>query len=339
MAAVPGPSVGALRGAVDLSALVARSAPARPVAPGQPAGTPPAAGRSSITGEAAAGAEPAVPLVLQVGDADFASVVELSSTVPVVVALVAGWSTPSTDLVASLTRVVESLGGRVVLAVVDTDANPQLTAAFQAQSIPTVVAVIAGRPVSLFTGTAPEEQLRPLLDQVLALAEQNGVTGSVGAGAGAAGPGVPAGEDALLPEQPLPPLHAEAYDAVDRGDYPAAARLFRTAIAQDPRDLAAVAALAQVELLDRLQGADPDALRAAAAQNPKDADAALAVADLDMSGGHVDDAFDRVLSVFPALAPDDRTTARKRLLDYFELVGTDDPRVAPARRRLASLLY
>lgn len=335
MAAVPGPSVGALRGAVDLSALVARSKPARPVAPSQPTGPSAAGDQPSGTGPAAAGAEPAVPLVLQVGDADFASVVELSSTVPVVVALVAGWSTPSTDLVASLTRVVQSLGGRVVLAVVDTDANPQLTAAFQAQSIPTVVAVIAGRPVSLFAGTAPEEQLRLLLDQVLALAEQNGVTGSVGAG----DPGVPVGEDAAVAEQPLPPLHAEAYDAVDRGDYASAARLFRTAIAQDPRDLAAVAALAQVELLDRLQGADPDALRAAAAQNPKDAAAALAVADLDMSGGHIDDAFDRLLSVFPALAPDDRTTARKRLLDYFELVGTDDPRVAPARRRLASLLY
>lgn len=319
MAAVPGPSVGALRGAVDLSSLVARSTPARPSAPPE---QPPATG----------GADQTVPLVLQVGDADFASVVELSSTVPVVVAMVADWSTPSGELVAALTRVVESLAGRAVLAVVDSDANPQLTAAFQAQSIPTVVAIIAGRPVSLFTGTAPEEQLRPLLDQVLVLAEQNGVTGSVREGAAPA-------VDAPPAEQPLPPLHAEAYDAVDRGDYAAAVRLFRTAIAQDPRDLAAVAALAQVELLDRLQGVDPDAIRSDAARDPKDAASALAVADLDMSGGHVDDAFDRLLSVFPSLAADDRTVVRRRLLDYFEIVGTDDPRVAAARRRLASLLY
>lgn len=334
MAAVPGPSVGALRGAVDLSALVARSAPAPARTPGPRTGAPPAPG-APADGQG----EPAVPLVLQVGDADFSSVVELSSTVPVVVALVADWSTPSADLVAALTRVVESLGGRVVLAVVDTDANPQLTSAFQAQSIPTVVAVIAGRPVSLFTGTAPEEQLRPLLDQVLVLAEQNGVVGSVSPGSVAPDAAGPVDPDAPLPEQPLPPLHAEAYDAVDRGDYAEAARLFRTAIAQDPRDLAAVAALAQVELLGRVQSADPDALRAAAAQQPRDAASALAVADLDMSGGHVEDAFDRLLSIFPSLAPDDRTTARKRMLDYFEIVGTEDPRVAAARRRLASLLY
>lgn len=341
MAAVPGPSVGALRGAVDLSALVARSAPAPTRPPGPPPAAPPATDAPAGT-PADGRAEPAVPLVLQVGDADFSSVVELSSTVPVVVALVADWSTPSAELVASLTRVITSLGGRTVLAVVDTDANPQLTAAFQAQSIPTVVAIIAGRPVSLFTGTAPEEQLRPLLDQVLALAEQNGVIGSVGPGAaapGSAGPGGTAPDDAPPPEQPLPPLHAEAYDAVDRGDYAEAARFFRTAIAQDPRDLAAVAALAQVELLGRMQDADPDALRAAAAQQPRDAASAFAVADLDMSGGHVEDAFDRLLSIFSSLAPDDRTTARKRLLDYFEIVGTDDPRVAAARRRLASLLY
>jgi putative thioredoxin len=169
---------------------------------------------------------------------------------------------------------------------------------------------------------------------VLELATQNGVTGSVPMTGAAA----VEGEGSEPEPEPLPPLHAEAYEAIDRQDYAEAARLFRTAIAQDPRDTAAVAALAQVELLDRLRSVPGD-VRARAAEDPKDAQAALAVGDLDMAGGHVEDAFARLLDAFTAAPPEDRETLRTRLLDYFALTGNDDPRVAAARRRLAMLLY
>jgi putative thioredoxin len=68
-------------------------------------------------------------------------------------------------------------------------------------------------------------------------------------------------------------------------------------------------------------------------------DAALAVADLDLSGGHVDDAFSRLLDLFATAGPDAREVIRTRLVDYFEIVGVADPRVIRARGRLASLLY
>jgi putative thioredoxin len=316
MAAVPNPSGGGLRGAIDLSPLVARQNQQA-----QQARTPAPAGESA----------PASGLVVEVGDAEFGRIIELSRTVPVVVALVATWSTPSQELVDSLRRVIEGAAGRLVLAIVDTDAAPQVTQAFQAQSIPTVVAVIGGQPVPLFAGVLPEDRMGPLFEQVLELAAQNGVTGTVGGEE----PAAPAAE----PEpEPLPPLHQEAYAAIDRQDYAEAARLFRTAIAQDPRDTAAPAALAQVELLDRLRSVPQDA-RTAAADDPKDVAAALAVADLDVAGGHLEDAFDRLLDVFATASAEDRTTIRTRLLDYFALTGVDDPRVVAARRRLASLLY
>ena len=63
------------------------------------------------------------------------------------------------------------------------------------------------------------------------------------------------------------------------------------------------------------------------------------MADLDLSGGHIDDAFDRLLTVFPSLDADGKKLVRERIVEMFEVVGTDDPRVAVARRRLASLLY
>lgn len=322
MPAVPAPPPGGLRGAIDLAPLVNRST--QQAAQTARAAQPPAEGEA-----------PASRVVVEVGDAEFPQLIELSRTVPVVVALVASWSTPSQELVAALRRGVEALAGRLVLAVVDSDASPQIASAFQAESVPTTVAIVAGAPVPLFAGVLPEERVGPLFDQLLELAAEHGVTGSVPD----AGEGAPASAEAPEPApEPLPPLHAEAYDAIDRQDYAEAARLFRTAIAQDPRDTTAPAALAQVELLDRTRSIPADA-RDAAARSPQDVAAALAVADLDVSGGHVEDAFDRLLDAFRTASGDDRTAIRTRLLDYFALTGADDPRVGSARRRLAGLLY
>ena len=315
------PSGAALRGAVDLSALVQRQAQGQ--AGGQGA-------------HAASG--PTDQIVFETDDAAFGSTLELSRTVPVIVALWATWSEPSKALLATLERLVRARAGRLVLAAADADRSPQLVQAFQAQAIPTIVAVVAGQPVPLFAGEQPDEVIDQVFDQLLELAGQHGVTGSIeaadtGAGAGAeAAPAEPV-------EPPLPPLHQEAYDAIERGDFAAASSAYRTAIAQDPRDSLAVAGLAQANLLGRLHGKTLDQIRNAAAAAPDDLGAQLDVADLDLSGGHVDDAFDRLLTLFPTLDADGKKLVRERIVELFEVVGTDDPRVAVARRRLTTLLY
>jgi putative thioredoxin len=101
----------------------------------------------------------------------------------------------------------------------------------------------------------------------------------------------------------------------------------------------AVAGLAQVSLLSRLQGHSLDEIRSRAAAAPDDLEAQLLVADLDLSGGHIEDAFDRLLRLFPAQDTTGRNAVRERILELFEVIGTEDPRVAPTRRRLAALLY
>ncbi len=314
MSQVPPPSAANLRGAVDLSSLVRPKTPA-----GQAPGAPPAA---------ADGAPASVPsLVVEADDASFTGILDLSRTVPVVVELYAGEPT------ASLVRLVTGFGGKLVLATVDASTSPQLQQAFQAQVVPTVAAVVGGRPIALYEGELPEAEARQVLEQLLALAAQNGVTGTVS-------PTNAADTAAEEPvEPPLPPLHQEAYDAIDRGDYPAAIDAYRRAMAQDPRDQLAVAGLAQVSLLHRLAGSTADEVRAAAASTPDDVEAQLAVADLDVSGGHLDDAFDRLLTLFPSLDAEGKATVRTRILDYFEIAGNEDPRVGAARRRLTGLLY
>lgn len=309
------PAPGAvLRGAVDLSAL--RNRPAAPPAPAE---------ESAPVGSVAS-------LVMDVTDETFGQVLELSRTVPVVVDLWAEWCGPCKQLSPILEKVVTELDGRLVLAKVDVDANPQLSQAFRAQSIPMVVALLGGQPVPLFTGAVPEQQVREVLAQLLQLAAQNGVTGRL-----EVQPGEQADEEPAEP--PLPPLHAEAYDAIEAGDYPRAIAAYEKALAENPKDAEAKAGLGQVRLLNRIQDADLQAARTAAAADPTGIEAQLLVADLDLAGGHVEDAFARILDLFAALPAEERAPVRERLLELFGVVGDTDPRSLAARSRLASLLF
>jgi len=177
----------------------------------------------------------------------------------------------------------------------------------------------------------PEQQVRDVFAQLLQLAAQHGVTGTVP---------VEGTEPAEAPgDEPLPPLHAEAFAAIEEGDYARAVAAYEKALVEDPRDADARAGLGQVRLLARVQDADLQAARAAAAASPTGIDAQFLVADLDVVGGHVDDAFGRLLELFAALPTDERAPVRERLLELFGLIGDDDARVIRARTRLASLLF
>ena len=305
-----------LRGAVDLSSL-ARG-------PQQQAGTAPG-GTGGATGPGT--------YVVDVTEETFAeTVVQQSMTVPVVVDLWAEWCGPCKQLSPVLEKLAGEYEGRLLLAKVDVDANQQIAAAFQVQSIPSVVAVVKGQPVPLFQGAVPEQQVRQVFDELLRVAEANGVNGRVSA------PSQPA-DDAEPEEQPLPPLHQEAYDAIERGDLDAAAQAYQRALVETPGDEMARAGLAQVELLRRTRGADLARAREDAAADPSDVDAALLCADLDVLGGHVEDGFARLVDLVRTTSGEERERVRSRLVELFEVVGTDDPRVLAARRALASALF
>lgn len=317
-----------LRGAVDLSSLKQRpAAPPVAPAPGGPAGSPaaPAAGNGGAE-------QPGRPLRVDITEANFQELVELSAQVPVVVALWAAYSPGSAELVDVLERIVDSYEGQLVLGAADVEAFPQLAQAFQVQAVPTAVALVKGQPVPLFQGGAEEPQVRTLLDELLKVAAANGVTGRIGTG----GPGA----DTEAP--PLPALHQKAFDAIEAGNFAAAADAYRQALLEMPADADAKAGLAQVELMGRLQSltaAETEALRQRAATEPDNLEAQLGVADLDVAGGHVEDGLARLVAFIGRNFGPERETARVRLLELFDVVGTGDPRVAKARQNLARVLF
>lgn len=288
-----------------------------------------AAARNTETSASGDGETPA--FVIDVTEETFnTEVAARSRTTPVIVDLWADWCGPCKQLSPVLEKLANEAAGAWVLAKVDVDANPRLAQAFQAQSIPMVVAVIGGQMVDAFLGAMPEAQVRQWLTQVLSVADQLGVQSA----ASAAGDADPA--EVL---DTMPPAYTEAQEAMERGDMDTAASVLEKALAETPADPVLKSWLAQVNLIKRVSHYDQAAVRRDAAAHPAGVDAQLKVADVEMAAGRTEEAFDRLLGAIKRTSGEDRDKARRHLLDLFEIFPPDDPHVKRARSQLTALLF
>lgn len=297
--------------------------------------------RAEAAKQGGGGAVSTSSLVIDVDEAGFErDVLQRSTEVPVVIDFWAEWCEPCKQLSPLLERLAAEYNGRFVLAKIDVDANQMLMQQFGIQGIPAVFAVVAGQALPLFQGAAPEAQIRGTLDQLIQVAEQRfGLTGLTVDPDAEAGPGAEAEAAPAVPAGPYDALLEAAVQALDAGDLGGAVQAYKNVLSDDPGNTEAKLGLAQAELLQRVQNADAQQVRKDAAEKPGDVQAQIAAADLDLVGGHVEDAFGRLVDAVARTVGDDREAARVRLLELFEVVGSDDPRVTAARRALARALF
>lgn len=269
---------------------------------------------------------------VDVDEKNFQGLLESSMNAPVLLAFFSSGRSPeSVQLADDLQRLSNEFDGRFLLGRVDIDAVPQIAQAMQIPSVPLVALVAQGRPTPLLQSVAPIETLREAITQVLQQLAAGGFTGRHQPRSG--------GVDAETGEEILDPRYAPAQDALERGDIDAAVAEYQKLVDSNPADAEAGAGLAMAKLLKRTQGVDLNAARAAAAQAPDDVDAQLMVADLDLLGGHIDDAFNRLIDLVRRTSDAERDAARTHLIELFDAVGNADPRVQRARRDLASALF
>ena len=305
-----------LAGAVDLEALKHQVT----AEPGQAGGAPAAGG-----------------YVIDTTENTFQAMVQTSATFPILLLL---WL-PTDDrlfpMAKALGDAVNAMNGQLQLSRIDVASFPAVAQAFGIQGAPALFALINGRPMPLLQGVPSDQEMQQIVDEVLPkivqVAQQAGVTGT------APYSGDPDTEQTPSLEQTVPPEHEQAHRLAMEGDYAGAAAAYSTVLEADPNDALAARERAKALLLARSADADVREVRAAAADHPEDVDAQMAVADIDMIGGQIQDAFDRLLDYLAAGHRDQMETVRVRLLEYFAIPDPSDERLKRARRRLATLLY
>ncbi len=253
------------------------------------------------------------PLIVDVTDANFESVMALSQTVPVVLVLYSSASLVSKQTLTTVEAAARASGGKFQLGKVNVEQAPQLAQAFQIQTLPTGMAILARNPVPLFEGPPSTTQLEQVLTELLQVAPQLGVTGTLAVS-----------EDEL--ETPMPPEHGPAREAEDEGDWEGAIAAWKKVLASNPSDQEAKLALARAQFESRQES------------QPEDVDGVATQADLLFAQGLEAQAFELLLTAInEAGDADEKEALRKRLVELFS-IATDSAAVKAARTALATAL-
>jgi putative thioredoxin len=246
-------------------------------------------------------------VIFDATDATFEhDVVDRSSELPVVVDFWAAWCGPCRQLTPILEKAVSAREGRVALAKVDTDANPQVASAFRIQSIPSVKAFKDGRLVDEFMGAQPGPVVERFLDSLLP-SEADGLVQS-------------GNEEDLRRALELEPGRADAAVPLARllaakGEREEALRV----LADVPGSFAAEGLAARL----RLEQEEPE----------------LAAAFADLDSGDTERGLDGLIGAIPQAQAERKDDLRRIVVGVLDELGSDSPLARESRRRLASALY
>ena len=260
-------------------------------------------------------------LVIQVDSNSIRDYLAISDSLPVLVLLVQENDPSSQSLLSTVKLLTEKTAGKILTLVVDAVKSPELAQAFDLKQIPTLLGMLKGQPAPLFSGDQPVEQVQQIIDRVLEVGKENGLTGTV---------------KVAEPEPELSPTHQQAFAAIEENNYPLARSLYEKALLENPNDQLAEAGLAQIKLLIRLEGKHLPSLASSLGQ---DMDTALDRVDALVATGAASAGFEQPLVLFENTAKDQREPIRLRFVELFLVVGNEDPAVIKARKNLSLLLF
>jgi putative thioredoxin len=260
-------------------------------------------------------------LVIQVDANSIRDYLAISDSLPVLVLFVQENDPASQSILSTVKLLTEKTAGKILTLVVDAVKAPELAQAFDLKQIPTLLGMLKGQPAPLFVGDQPAEQVQLIIDRVLQVGKENGLTGTV---------------KVAEPEPELSITHQQAFAAIEENNYPLARSLYEKALVENPNDQLAEAGLAQIKLLIRLEGKDLPSLVSSLG---KDTDTVLDRVDALVATGAASEGFEQLLVLFESTTKDQREPIRLRFVELFLVVGNEDPAVIKARKNLSLLLF
>ena len=272
-------------------------------------------------GKSTENTQPVPALVIQVDSNSIREYLAISDSLPVLVLFVQENDLASQSLLTTLKSLTEKTAGKILTLVVDAVASPELAQAFELKQVPTLIGMLKGQPAPLFSGDQPAEQVQLIIDRVLEVGKENGLTGTV---------------KVAEPQPELSVTHQQAFSAIEENNYPLAKSLYEKALVENPNDQLAEAGLAQIKLLIRLEGKDLSVLASGTGES---SDEVLERVDALVATGAAQAGFEQLLALFEKTAKDQREAIRLRFVELFLVVGNENPAVILARKNLSLLLF
>ena len=285
--------------------------------------------------------------IKEINESEFIEeVVEKSKSTPVIVDFWAPWCGPCKQLTPALESAVNKKNGKVILAKINVDENQGIAAQLNIQSIPTVYGFVDGKPIDAFQGAQPESKIEAMINKLI--------------------DATPGNETSRLLEE------AEKFFKDQK--YGEAQKIYENLIAIESSNIKVITGLLRCliqlekfkdvrELLDSLDDTilenseinkikklvenlntdqNPSSiheLENQIKQSPKDKSIRFELSIQLLQSNQIEKGFNELLLLFDQDPKWNDDAAKKKLLEYFDLLGFNDPNVIEARKKLSSMMF